>query len=155
MADDPGSLSNLHDLALLPPISFWPPAPGILILAAGLIAAGVIFAWHARRRYRADAYRRAALAELAAEPAPTPEEISAILKRTALCAFPRDEVASLTGKAWVAFLAETGGADFDPAPFASLAEDAFRATPAAAPGCLGEARRWVRQHRPVAETEAA
>ena len=62
-------------------------------------------------------YRREALAELArhesalVDPARRADALSAmaeLLKRAALTAFPRGQVATLTGPAWFAFLDRTG-----------------------------------------------
>ena len=107
MNPDPASLANLRDIVTPPPVPWWPPAPGwwFLLSALGLIA--VLVAVHGWRRWRADAYRRAALRELCA--AESVASIAELLKRAALAASPRTQVASLTGSAWVKWLAETGG----------------------------------------------
>ncbi len=68
---------------------------------------GVIAAFRAWRTWRAAAYRRAALRELAT--AANASAIAEILKRTALVAYPRKDVAALSGAAWLAWLAQTGG----------------------------------------------
>jgi hypothetical protein len=59
------------------------------------------------KRYRANAYRRAALDLL--ESATTDAEISALLKRTAMVISGRDEVASLSGQSWCDWLNARGG----------------------------------------------
>jgi hypothetical protein len=109
-ADDPASLDRLHDIVLRPPISWWPPALGWHVVAAialWLAAVGVV---RAVSRHRANAYRRAALRELAAlERTNRWEELPALLKRVALAAYPREEVASLSGDAWLRFLDRTAG----------------------------------------------
>jgi hypothetical protein len=73
--------------------------------------------WRWWRRWQAAAYRRAALAELQrlkartaddAQRAPALQELSVLVKRTALAAFPRQAVASLSGTAWLEFLDHTG-----------------------------------------------
>ena len=69
-----------------------------MVGAACLVAAGLAAAAIARR-HRRNAYRREALRELEEADA---ADISAILKRTALVAFPREQVASLSGAAWMA-----------------------------------------------------
>ena len=64
MSADPGSLSGLHDIVLMPPPGWWPLAPGWYVLGAVL---SLLAAWWGLRRwrhYRANRYRRAALAEL-------------------------------------------------------------------------------------------
>lgn len=114
MSADPGDLANLADLALPPPVSFWPPAIGIWILAAAASAALLVFSYRALRRYRANAYLREAISELDAlslasgpdEPA-TAEAVSSILKRVALVRYGRETAAALTGAGWTGFIART------------------------------------------------
>lgn len=102
---DPADLSNLRDLALPPEVSLWPPAPGWWMAAAAGIAAMAILSVAAMARYRANAYRREALRQLdIVEPA----GISTVLKQAVLAAWPREQVAALTGAAWLAFLDRTG-----------------------------------------------
>lgn len=107
MSADPGDLANLADLALPPPVSFWPPAIGVWIVAITALAALAIFCWRALIRYRADAYLRRAAAEIdaIADPSSVPDAVSAILKRAAMVGYGRERVASLTGAAWTDFLA--------------------------------------------------
>jgi hypothetical protein len=106
MSADPGDLANLADLALPPPVSFWPPAIGVWIVAIAAFAAFAVFCRHALMRYRADAYLRRAAAEIDALAEPSaPDVVSAILKRAAMVGYGRERVASLTGTHWTAFLA--------------------------------------------------
>jgi len=104
---DLASLANLRDIAEPPPVPWWPPAPGWwwLMTIVGLIV--VVAAVQAWRRWSANAYRRAALRELRGSK--NVASIAELLKRTALVAYPRARVASLTGVAWIQWLAETGG----------------------------------------------
>ncbi len=109
----PPDLSQLRDIHLPAPISWWPPAPGWWLLA-GLIVAILIglFVWY-RRRQR-DIWRRIALAELAhlrqqyaAHPTAAHNiiaELSVLLRRVAISCFSRAEVAMLSGEKWLAFL---------------------------------------------------
>jgi HAMP domain-containing protein len=121
------ALADLRDIHLPPPISWWPPAPGWWILAALvlLIALG-IFIW---RRHRArNRWRQYALNELANLRAQHAAQsltatrligdLSVLLRRVAISRFPREEVAALSGEAWLAFLDGTLG---DPAGFLSPA----------------------------------
>ncbi|QDS97955.1 DUF4381 domain-containing protein [Adhaeretor mobilis] len=103
--DKPTSLQNLRDIAEPAPVPWWPPAVGWWILAVAMAAFAVWIASRAWRRWRSDAYRRAALKELSSATQLT--EIAEILKRTALCAFPRTDVASLSGDAWSSWLRQT------------------------------------------------
>ncbi|WP_336487027.1 DUF4381 domain-containing protein [Methylobacterium nigriterrae] len=160
MNPDPASLENLRDLALPPPVSLWPPAPGWWILAAGLASASVVAGWRSWRRYRADAYRREACRQLDAIErrvdaglcAGAASELAVVLKRTALAAFPRAAVASLTGPAWLRFLDRTGCTTaFTDGAARGIGQWAFagdRAAPAAnLKAALRETRAWVRAHR--------
>jgi hypothetical protein len=148
--DDAADLSRLADIVVPPPVPWWPPAPGWWILAAALLAAFVILLAAAIRRWKANAYRRAALAELdrmgSAGDAASVAAVSAVLKRTALVAYPRRDVAALTGPAWLAFLDRTGGtgglsgdAGLAGAPYGAGAGDGAAR--------LAAARRWVKHHR--------
>ena len=116
MTSDPYSLSNLHDIVEPTAISVWPLAPGVwllLALVAVWVAAGAVLWWI---RWRRNAYRRAALRELSQLDARirSPQTSSAalrdlgvFLKRVVLAAYPREQAASLTGDAWLAFLDQT------------------------------------------------
>ena len=118
-------LASLHPLREPPPIEWWPPAPGwwlvLALLLAGLLAAG----WLLRRRYRAGAYRRRALAQLLALREERLDQgdrtgyvagTNALLKSVAMHAWPRAEVAASSGETWLAFLNDTmpEGERFDP-----------------------------------------
>jgi hypothetical protein len=61
MTADPADLSNLREIVLPPPVSFWPPAPGWWIVGAALAGAALILLGKTFIRYRRDAYRRQAL----------------------------------------------------------------------------------------------
>lgn len=137
--DERHSLDRLRDIVVpeAPPI--WPPAPEFWLLLFTLLFAVFIVVFQWRRARRANAYRRAGLALLPG--ADTVHEISVILKRVALAAFPREQVASLYGDEWLAFLRATGGRhDFQ--PLIELAPDtpADRATKRLA-------ATWIRHHR--------
>jgi len=124
MADAPQTmppsdpLAQLRDIHLPPPPESWPPAPGwwllalIAVLAVGFAAALALRYWQ-RNRYRREAVREAA--KLYAKWTTDGDSIAyvaavqTLLKRVALSAFPRAEVARLTGEAWVAFLDRTMG----------------------------------------------
>ncbi len=159
----PATLATLADLSVPPPPSWipqtigWPIAAGVLLLA--LAWAG----WRAWRRYRANRYRREALAELAALPqAPDPAQraaalraMAALLKRTALAAWPRAQVASLAGAGWAEFLRAHAGRAADVAPqLAALVEEAeYRGDAALAQwpdsqvrAVAAACRRWIAEH---------
>jgi Domain of unknown function (DUF4381) len=146
MSPDPAALSNLRDIALPQPVAWWPPQPGWWLVFAGvLMAAGFAVATIARR-YRANAYRRAALRAL---PETGPEALGALLKRTALAAAPRTVAAGLTGEPWAEFLDRTGG--FPRAAHDTLVQAALQPAQQIDPTQVEEARAaaryWIRRHR--------
>lgn len=156
-------LAALRDWHLPEPISWWPPAPGWWVLG-GLILILMVIAvrwWGARRRRSAPA--RAALAELEALSSRLANgsgqrhdvaAVSILLRRLALARYPRDQVAGLTGPAWLAFLDRTGGADaFTQGPGQVLIERPYRPTGHCDPetpwdpaGLTTLAVRWIRAH---------
>ena len=117
MNQDPTSLERLHDIVVPPLAPWWPPAPGwYWVLGIGLVLV-LVLVIRFFLRWQQNRYRREARAELAVheraltDPGRRAEAVSAIaglLKRAALTAFPREQVASLTGRKWFAFLDETG-----------------------------------------------
>lgn len=150
MADpsDPADLSSLRDLALAPQISFWPPAPGWWIVAAASLSMFAILVAMVVRHRRRNAYRREALHLLDGVEA---AQLSALLKRAALARWPRAEVASLSGAAWLAFLDRTGRMSaFVAGPGHSIEAMAFGAEmqESDVEAARSVARTWLRRHRP-------
>lgn len=158
MADAPPTdpVAELIDIPLPAPVSLWPQTwesrIALLVLAAGMIAG----TWWLVHRWRANRYRRAALAELRRiatsqdSPADTAAALAALVRRTALGAFPRREVASLSGPAWLAFLDRSyGGTGFSRGAGQSLEAAAYQPTPPAAPqerALIALVRQWVEAH---------
>ncbi|HEV7731212.1 MAG TPA: DUF4381 domain-containing protein, partial [Candidatus Binatia bacterium] len=125
-------------------------------VAVGLALRFGVAAW---RRWEADAYRRAALAEcrtlrMAVSRDPdVARALPVLVKRTALAAFPRESVAGLTGAAWLAFLDATGRTHaFADGPGRALVPLAYdpRATldRPATEALLDVVQRWITEHRP-------
>jgi hypothetical protein len=110
-------LLELRDIHAAPPPGLWPPAPGWWLLAmllAAVLVAGLI-GW--RRRYRIRRFRNHVMLELDSITNRYQKEefhhlvaaISIWLRRIALQRYPQEQVASLTGSAWLEFLDATGG----------------------------------------------
>ncbi len=102
MNEDSTSLNRLHDLALPPKISWWPLAPGWYVVLLILLLLVLRTIWQAWTKWKANAYRREALKELAR--ADNASSVAEILRRTALAVAPRSEIAELTGEDWLKWL---------------------------------------------------
>lgn len=106
-------LAALRDIHVPDPPGFWPPAPGWIAVACVATVAGLTVAFFASRWWRAQRFRREALASLRSlrarhrAGAPKTEiamELSTLVRRVALARRPREEVAGLNGERWIAWL---------------------------------------------------
>ncbi len=163
-------LAGLIDIPLPALVSLWPQTwtsrIAIVVLVGGLIAT----VWWLARRHLANRYRHAALAELERLGSDVPA-LALLVRRTALAAFPRTEVATLSGVDWLSFLDRSyGGTGFSQGPGRALADAPYEPEPSsvgtvkggsgdgwdrAAPAALmasprqDEERRWSDAVRPV------
>ncbi|TXS90746.1 DUF4381 domain-containing protein [Parahaliea maris] len=169
MKDDPASLANLHDIIVPGPVPLWPPPPGWLWLLGILALALVAVLLRALVHWQRNHYRREALAQLKQlsttvtgaqaterEQQQGLAQLSVLLKRTALTAYPRAEVAELTGREWFAFLDQRGNTRFS----GSLGQALENATYCSSGSPLDaeqlsnlfdQARRWIKHHAPAPE----
>lgn len=139
---------QLRDIHLPAPVSWWPPAPGWWFVAALLLFLAAVGYW-LLRRWRRQRWRREALEELARlrQSAATSRQLaqlSMLLRRVAVTCFPRQDVASLTGPEWLAFLERHDGGF---AAYAELLVDApYRAeTELDLEGLYQQAENWIRR----------
>jgi hypothetical protein len=144
----------MHGVTVPDPVSMMPITPGWWILFAWLLVVSLLAVLHFLQRYRRNQYRREALLALdaidqqkALSPDKAAQLIATLLKRTALAAYPREDVAALIGQDWADFLVKSANTDpkiADAAPM--LATSAYRPD---ADGRLlsGPARRWIQLHR--------
>lgn len=153
-ADDPGSLSGLHDIIMGQPAPWWPPAPAwyllgvLLLLGTCLTMSWMILGWRENR------YRRAGLSELLHLEQDRSREHAALvdlaelLKRVALVAYPRQQVASLSGTEWLLFLDQTlGTTEFTAGPGRQLIQVYQQNVSSPSPELVQLAREWIRRHR--------
>ena len=103
MNTDATSLTRLHDILMPPAVSWWPLATSWYVLFVLLMLATGFLCYRYYRRWKANAYRRAALRELT-NPNDAPA-IAELLRRTALAAASRSEIASKAGSEWADWLA--------------------------------------------------
>jgi len=150
-------VAGLINIPLPQPVSLLPATWASRIVIALVVAGVVVAAWRLVHRFRANRYRRAALAEpdrLLQSPGGAPGELAAslalLVRRTALEAFPRETIAPLAGTRWLAFLDHSyGGHEFSEGPGRLLASAPYgRMT--AETGDLRSlqdlVRRWIRGH---------
>ena len=139
MDDDQYSLDHLRDIVIPEPPPLWPLAPGIWVLLGLIFLTLLLIAWRWRAARKRNAYRKAGLVLL--NNARSTQDISVLMKRVALAAFPREAVASLYGDEWAAFLNKTcprgdfsalGTTDPDKIPDSKV---------------VGLAATWMRHHR--------
>lgn len=151
-ADGGTSLVDLINELVEPPapvpVSMTPQTAGWLVLAVLVAAVTVVLVYTGIRRWRANAYRRAALAGLD-RAGDDPAAIAMVLRRTALAVWPRHEVAHLVGSDWLAFLDATGGnGTFSGPTGQDLVSAPYRREAGAASRELQlAARHWVRGHQ--------
>ena len=144
---------GLKELAWPDAIPFVPQTAGWLVVALLLLALSAWLAWRARRRWLRNAYRRDALASIEAMRADPAEaaKLPFILRRSALAAYDRGDVASLRGAEWTGWLNESAGRELFTAGAAEaldrLAYGRETPSPADMGPLLAASRDWVRLHR--------
>ena len=142
------TLEGLNDIVVPEPVSLMPQTMGWIVLGVVIITMLATWAALAWRRHQRNAYRREALALLETT---RPQALPALVKRVALAAAPRTEVASLTGDSWLAFLDSSyGGHGFSNGPGRALATLSFApaAPDAGVPADLHDlVALWIRKHR--------
>lgn len=108
-------LANLQEIGLPEPVSYFPQTISWYIVLALVLLASLWMVWRWIRRWNSNHYRREALRELdVIEQAGQPlSRLPVLVKRAALAFAPREEVAALSGDAWLHFLGSTcPGSDF-------------------------------------------
>lgn len=106
-------LKGIQEITLPEPISYTPHTIGWLILLIVIVIIALILSYNRYRHWQANRYRTFALERLAEieQAAQVPEtrvrsliDLPVLIKQTALQAFPRDEIAQLSGQQWLRFL---------------------------------------------------
>jgi hypothetical protein len=152
-----GTMLELRDIHAAPAPGLWPPAPGwwaLAILLAVLLVLGLLWL---RRRYHARRFRRQVMLELEDITDRYKDryddgffaETGIWLRRVALHRYPPEQVASLTGSAWLEFLDATGGAgEFRTGAGQVLETGPYRpeGTAVAVDSLLALIRRWGKKN---------
>ena len=144
-------LQKLEPIPEPAPLSLWPQTAGWIWLGLFLLILLILGVRRWLQCRRANAYRRAALAEIDSA-GKDPVVIATILRRTALAAFPREQVAALHGESWLQFLDRSyGGQGFTQGPGRALTIAPYREDADAA-GLQPLVIEWIKQHRVEPET---
>jgi Ca-activated chloride channel family protein len=155
LPDDP--VAGLIDIPLPHAVSLWPATWPLRIVIALVLVALAVTGWRAVRAFIANRYRREALKELSritgasqVSAASTADALAVLVRRTALAVFPREQIAPLSGAAWLAFLDRSyGGEDFSRGAgrlLESAAYDPRPVTAADVASLTGLVRRWIDTH---------
>jgi hypothetical protein len=144
----------MHGLAMPDVVSLLPTTPGWWILLCWFLAVLALAGGYLLQRHRRNRYRREALALLKTidrdaelSPVESAQRIASLLKRTALAAYPRSQVAPLTGKEWAEFLIASANDDRQIANAAEMLAAAAYRPDADGRALSAPARRWIRKHR--------
>jgi hypothetical protein len=102
MNDSSTSLDRLHDLVLPPAVPWWPLTTGWYVVMGIILVFLLVFAYRTWKSWKANAYRRAALSQLAETKDAL--AIAELLRCTALAVAPRHVIAEKTDMAWTNWL---------------------------------------------------
>jgi hypothetical protein len=139
-----------------PAISWLPQTAGWRWLGLLLLGIALYYGLRALRRWYRNRYRREAAAtfrrlQQGGKRPPGLEEVNQLLKRTALAAWPRQEVASLSGTDWGEFLnRQCPQPPFSQPQIELLGVGTYRMTPLdpdTGRALLSASLTWVREHR--------
>lgn len=102
---------GLKELPYPDSVSLLPQTPGWIIVAIVVLLVALWLVWRIRRYRSRNAYRREAMQRLAAisKGAASPAELPFLLRKAALMAFPRTDVAGLRGSARCEWLNRVAG----------------------------------------------
>jgi len=160
---DPGSLKHLHDIVVPAPTPWLPPAPGWYALGFSLL---LLLLWFSVKRFQiwqGNRYRREALHVLSSiendltDSARYPQslpQLPELVKRTAIAAYGRIQVAALNGNEWLTFLDNTGATDiFSAGPGKILLECSYQTdfrlkaiSSQQVDGLVKAIRYWISRH---------
>ena len=152
---NPGSELPLRDIHLPDPVSWWPPAPGWWMLLALLVAIALLSGF-LHHRYRRNALQRAAQQALhkigedyrqSGDALLLAQQLSLLLRRVSLSCYPRQQVAGLTGRAWLSLLDRTlPGDEFQQGAGRVLIDAPYSLDSRVdGPALLRLCERWLRQ----------
>ena len=150
------AIKGIEEVLAPAPVSWFPVTPGWQFLGLVLLLLLAWRAWLQLQRWRRNGYRRDALAHLKAlresgdPPVPQLLAIARLLKATAIAAYPRSAVASLSGRAWLSWLNSSTATPLFSGPAAELLESAQYRRSAPQPTDMSAlfkaAEQWIEAH---------
>lgn len=156
-------MHGIDEIIVPDAVSWWPSAPGWQVLAVVFMILLMIGGMRLAKRWWRNRYRREALRQLDAiqqQAGANGQQLVAMLphyiKVTALQAYPRHDVASLSGDAWLAFL----DAHYSGPPFtkgvgkallsvAYLPQEQWQLSDRESGQLIKMVRRWIAKHKEV------
>ena len=146
---------GLKELPLPDSVPYWPQTPGWYVVGALVLAVFAYCVYRLWLRWKANQYRRDAVAELDAMTRDRTGlvELPFLLRRAALHAGPRADIAGLRGNEWIAWLNRSAGRDLfaaedagllDTLCYAPAAADAIE--PQQADRLIAASREWMKVH---------
>ena len=150
-------VAGLIDIPLPGEVSLWPQTWEARTAVVLLIAATLAALWRLGQYWYVNRYRREALAELdrigrdeAGARLDQLAQLTMLVRRTALAAFPREQVAPLAGAAWLAFLDRSyDGHEFSEGVGRLLLSGPYQQSPpdhSELPSLVALVRRWIKVH---------
>lgn len=136
-------------------VSWMPQTIGWWWLGAALLGLGLHYLWRRLRHWYRNRYRREAVQRLQALPGDDPFEqlleVNKLLKLTAMQAYTREQVASLSGQDWADFLnSQCAAPTFSPAQCQALTTAVYGSGAVdrdAIVALIDASLNWVREHQ--------
>ena len=156
-ANDP--LTELKDIHLPEAVSWWPPAMGWWLLLALGLSLFIVCIWWWQRRRKSNAYRRQALQELSKiyshwlqnnDSYYFIHNVQLLLRRSALAAYPAQDIPALNGDRWAAWLQSSLPTSSAGADFTALGSGLYKAKQNTdnIQTLHQDCRLWLEKHRP-------
>ncbi|MBK1877309.1 DUF4381 domain-containing protein [Pelagicoccus mobilis] len=144
------SLKELDEVLMAEPISLFPSTPAWYWVLGFIAIVAVHLAVRSYLNWKRNKYRRDALKELEnIKGSKTLDQLPSLLKRTAICAYGRESVASLSGTSWIDFLNRTHSRQpFDTHSGEELLALAYSPSPsiAGSSDLTEKVEIWIRHH---------
>lgn len=158
-------IHGIDEIILPDAVSWWPTAPGWKALAIIVVILLLFLCVRWMKRWWRNRYRREALRQLMQVQRQSGKQVQEVvavlpyyLKVTALQAYPRQDVASLSGESWLAFLdKQYSGTVFSEGigrkllAVAYLPQDQWQLNEKESEALIRMSRLWISRHREAAD----